>query len=103
VGNFNLAELPALIERLSFFIGVDTGIIYMADALNIPLVDIAGPSDMEDQRPTGKKVVIIQRNLSCVPCSHSFKAPYSCRYGHKECITSITVEEVFTGVSRFMA
>lgn len=103
VGKFTIGELPALIQRLSLFIAVDTGVIYMADALNIPVVDIAGPADMQDQRPTGKKVVIIQKKLSCVPCSHTFKAPYSCRYGHRECITGITVEEVFEGVSRLMA
>ena len=103
VGKFTIGELPALIQKLSLFIGVDTGIIYMADALNIPLVDIAGPADMQDQRPTGKKVVIIQKKLSCVPCSHTFKAPYECRYGHRKCITDITVEEVFEGVSRLMA
>ncbi|MBI3397810.1 MAG: glycosyltransferase family 9 protein [Deltaproteobacteria bacterium] len=103
VGRLSLSELPALIERLSFFVGVDTGVIYMADALNIPLVDIAGPSDMEDQRPTGKKVFIIQKKLSCVPCSHTFKAPYNCRYGHRKCITDITIEEVFEGVSKLLA
>lgn len=101
-GKFSLAELPALIEKLSVFVGVDTGITYMADALNVPIVDIAGLSDMEDQRPTGKKVVIIQKSLPCVPCSHSFHAPYECRYGHRECITDITVEEVFQGVSKLL-
>ncbi len=103
VGKFNLSELPALIQRLSLFVGVDTGITYMADALNIPLVDIAGPSDMEDQRPIGKKILIIQKHLSCVPCSHTFKAPYECRYRHRKCITDITVEEVFEGVPKLMA
>lgn len=103
VGRFTLAELPALIKRLSLFIGVDTGITYMADAMNIPVVDIAGPSDMGDQRPTGEKVVMIQKSLPCVPCSHTFNAPYNCRYGHKECITSITVEEVFKGAAKLMA
>lgn len=103
VGKFTIGELPALIQRLSLFIAVDTGVIYMADALNIPVIGIAGPADMQDQRPTGKKVVIIQKKLSCVPCSHTFKAPYSCRYGHRECITDITVEEVFEGVSRLIS
>lgn len=102
VGEFNLSELPAIIERLSIFIGVDTGITYMADAMSIPTIDIAGPSDMEDARPTGKKVLIIQNKLSCVPCSHAFKAPYSCIYGHRKCITDITVEEVFTCASKLL-
>ncbi|OGQ34293.1 MAG: hypothetical protein A3A85_03925 [Deltaproteobacteria bacterium RIFCSPLOWO2_01_FULL_42_9] len=104
IGKFNLSELPALVQRLSLFIGVDTGITYMADALNVPLVDIAGPSDMEDQRPTGRNVIIIQKkDIACVPCSHTFHAPYACRYGHRECIASITVEEVFESASELLA
>lgn len=95
VGKFSLSVLPALIERLSLLIGVDTGIIYMANALNIPVIDIAGPSDMEDQRPTGEKVIIIQKKLACAPCSHAFKAPYSCDYLNRKCITDIMVMDVF--------
>ncbi|MCX7723684.1 MAG: glycosyltransferase family 9 protein [Thermodesulfovibrio sp.] len=94
-GMLNFKELPGLIEKLSLFIGVDTGIIYMADALNIPLINIAGPSNMEDQRPLGDKVVIIQKKeLKCVPCSHSFKSPYHCKINTRECIEKITVEEI---------
>jgi len=104
VGKFSLQELPALIERLSLFIGVDTGVIYMADALNIPVVDIAGPSDMEDQRPTGKKVTIIQKkDIECVPCSHTFSAPYECRYGHRECIVSVSIDDVFDSAKRLLS
>ncbi len=94
-GKLSLKELPALIERLSLFIGVDTGITYMADALSIPLVNIAGPADMEDQRPTGNKIVIIQRrDLSCVPCSHAFRSPYSCKLNTRGCIESVTVNDI---------
>lgn len=95
-GKLHLRELPALIERLSLLIGVDTGITYMADALSIPLINIAGPSDMKDQRPTGKKVVIIQKaDLPCVPCSHTFETPYYCKINTRECIESVTADEIF--------
>lgn len=98
-GAFNLEELPSLIKRLSIVIGADTGLIYMADALNVPVVDIAGPCNMNDQRPTGKDAVIIQKkDIDCVPCSHTFKTPYECRYGHRECITGISVNEAFEKV-----
>ena len=104
VGKFSLQELPALIERLSLFIGVDTGVIYMVDELNIPVVDIAGTSDMEDQRPTGKRVTIIQKkNIECVPCSHTFSAPYECRYGHRDCIVSVSIDEVFDSAKRLLS
>ena len=91
-----LEELPSVVKRLKLLIGVDTGLIYMADAFGVPVVDIAGPCDMNDQRPTGRFVRIISRNeMECVPCSHAFRAPYECSLGHRRCIEGISVEDVF--------
>jgi len=101
-GVFSLSELPALIEQLSLFIGVDTGITYMADALSVPLIDIAGPSDMSDQRPIGENSLIIQKDISCVPCSHTFRAPYSCERGDRICITSVSVSEIVEAAKRLL-
>ncbi len=102
VGSLNLAELPELIERLSLFIGVDSGITYMADSLDIPLINIAGPADMDDQRPTGDKVIIIQKQLSCVPCSHAYQSPYKCRLGTRMCITDVSVDEIYSAVKKIL-
>ncbi len=93
-GKLSLTEIPALIERLSLFIGVDTGIAYMADALSIPVIDIAGPSNMEDQRPTGRKSIILQKRITCVPCSHVFRSPYYCKINTRECIKMTDVEDI---------
>lgn len=103
-GLFNLKELPALIEKLSLFIGVDTGITYMADALNIPLINIAGPSNMEDQRPLGEKIMIIQeKELKCVPCSHTFKAPYSCKIHNRACIEEVKTKEIVDAAKKLLS
>lgn len=93
-GMFSLGELPALIKRLSLFIGVDSGITYMADALSVPLINIAGPSDIQDQRPRGKRAIILQKEFECVPCSHAFKSPYKCRLNTRKCITSVSIDEI---------
>ena len=83
---------------------MDTGITYMADALSIPLINIAGPSDMKDQRPTGKKAVIIQKtDLSCVPCSHTFKSPYYCKINTRECINSVSVDEIYINAKKLLS
>jgi len=104
VGKLNLKELPALIEKLSLFIGVDTGITYMADALSIPLVNIAGPSDMKDQRPTGKNALIIQKSdLPCVPCSHTFKSPYYCIINTRRCVESVSPEEIYHAAKKLLS
>ncbi|MBI5888732.1 MAG: glycosyltransferase family 9 protein [Deltaproteobacteria bacterium] len=102
-GAFSLEEAPALLKRLSVVIGVDTALIYMADALDVPAVDIAGPCDMNDQRPIGKGSVIIQKkSLPCVPCSHTFRVPYECREGHRSCVADVTVEEVFSAAVKII-
>ena len=102
-GAFSLEEAPALLKRLSVVIGVDTALIYMADALGIPAVDIAGPCDMSDQRPVGRGSVIIRKTgLPCVPCSHTFRVPYECREGHRRCVADVTVDEVFSAVEKII-
>ncbi|MBI5236461.1 MAG: glycosyltransferase family 9 protein [Deltaproteobacteria bacterium] len=94
-GALTLEELPSVIRKLSLVIGVDTGLVYMADALGVPVIDIAGPCDMRDQRPIGHESRIVQRNdLECIPCSHTFKTPYECRFFDARCVTGISVDDV---------
>lgn len=88
-GQFALEEIPALLQRLDVFIGVDSGLTYMADALNIPLVSLAGPCNMKETRPVNAHAVILQEQLPCVPCAHIFKAPYSCHIGTRACIVNV--------------
>lgn len=93
-GKLHLKELPAFIEKLSLFIGVDTGIAYMADALSVPIIHLAGPIDISEQRPIGEDVIIIQNKLPCVPCTYVFKAAYACRTNTRECVKMIKIEEI---------
>ncbi|HEY4706624.1 MAG TPA: glycosyltransferase family 9 protein [Thermodesulfobacteriota bacterium] len=101
-GSFSLLEMPEVIKRLSLVVGVDTGLIYMADALGVALIVIAGPCVM-DQRPTGARSVIVRNTASkCPPCVSIFKTPYECRMEHRECVTGITAEEVMHRVSEML-
>lgn len=93
-GLFDLDELPPLLSRCRLFIGADTGIVYIADAVHVPLVLIPGPADMDDQRPTGAQCVFLKSSLDCVPCSHAFRAPYSCQRKDRACIISVTPEAI---------
>jgi ADP-heptose:LPS heptosyltransferase len=93
-GRLDLTQLPALLRHLSLFIGVDSGITYMADALGIPIVSVAGPCDMIETRPVNPMAHIIQKPLPCYPCAHIYKAPYECRVGTRACVETVTVEEI---------
>lgn len=97
-GLFSLSQLPALLGRLSAYVGVDSGITYMADALAVPLVSIAGPCNMRETGPYQSVHRIIQDPLPCCPCAHIFRAPASCALGTRACIVGIDMIRVEAAV-----
>ncbi len=95
-GAFALDILPALMPRLDGYFGVDSGVTYIADTFDIPTVDLMGPANADDQRPTGAHAVVMRTDLPCAPCSHAFRAPYHCARGDRACITQVGVGHVVT-------
>jgi len=102
-GTFALVEVPALLQRLDVFIGVDSGLTYMADTFGIPLVSLAGPCNMEETRPVSPHAIILQEKLPCVPCAHIFKAPYSCHIGTRACIVNVQANTIADAALRLLA
>ena len=99
-GQVPLARLAALIDRFRLYVGVDSGVTYLADARGVPVVDIMGPADPEDQRPTGERALIIRRDLPCAPCSHAFRAPYACATGTRACILETDTNDVIAAIQK---
>lgn len=90
-GKAGLDALPALLARLDVYVGVDSGITYLADAVGTPVVDVMGPADADDQRPTGTQAIVIRTALPCAPCSHAFLAPYQCAIGTRACVQNADI------------
>jgi len=59
VGTLNIDELKALISLENIFIGVDSGPVYVAEAMNVPTVDIVGPIDQNEQPPIGPRNLVV--------------------------------------------
>lgn len=66
--HLTIDELKAAIARLTLFVSVDTGPIYIAEAFGVPTVDIVGPVDEREQPPQGPyhKVVVPPRHEAAV-------------------------------------
>ncbi len=62
IGSLSVEELKALVGRMSLFVSADTGPIYIAEALNVPTVDIVGPVDEREQPP-----ILPPRHVVVVP------------------------------------
>ncbi len=100
---WNLAELPSLLAGLDCFVGVDSGVTYMADALGVAVVDFMGPANASDQRPIGRRATVIHSDEPCAPCSHAFDAPYRCHLGTRACIGNLQAETIADAVVHLLA
>jgi len=63
-GCFTLAELPALLKKMKLFISLDTGPLYIANAVGTPVIDIGGCLDFREQAPTGPRSRILPKTNS---------------------------------------
>lgn len=101
-GLLNLEELPYLMKRADLFIGGDVGPLYIANALDRPVVDILGPIDMYSQPPIYEKCEVVVKNIYCQPCGFTPKAAHKCREGHRRCIKETTVDDVLRAVEKII-
>ncbi len=97
-----LDVLPSFMERFNLFIAVDTGPIYIAHALGIPLIDIVGPVDWREQPPEDEKSVLVKPPPPIQPSSFVFKKPGT-PAEHERALASVTVEMVMGAVNALMS
>ncbi|MBP8979627.1 MAG: glycosyltransferase family 9 protein [Syntrophobacterales bacterium] len=67
-GRPDILSLYALMKRSRLIVANDGPIAHMASALDIPLVVLFGPVEMERFRPRGERSVAIQHPFPCSPC-----------------------------------
>ena len=92
-GRFDLEEVKALIAKMSLFISVDTGPIFIAEAFEVPTIDIVGPVDENVQPPNGEfhKIVKVERDRAEIYILNASDYNYQ---EAKRQIDEITVEMV---------
>jgi len=101
-GKTTLEELIAIISKLRILIANDGGPLHMAVAEGINTVSIFGPVDdlVYGPYPPDENHLVVKKDLSCRPCYRDFKMPQCDR--EKECLKSISTEEVLTCVRRLV-
>jgi lipopolysaccharide heptosyltransferase II len=98
----NILELAELTNKCSLFISGDTGPMHIAEALNIPLIMLAGSSVREfGFYPQNKNSIALENNnLKCRPCSHIGKS--KCPKGHFKCMKEIKPQSVYEAALRLL-
>ncbi len=90
--------LDALIRRATVFVGADSGPLHIADAAHVPLVGLFGSTLPAVWGPTAspRREVVFHR-VACSPCAH-----VGCTMGEENCLSRISVREVFERVERVL-
>lgn len=91
-GKSSLADTIALLSRADLVVSVNTGIMHIGAALDVPLIALHGPTSPKRWGPLGKKSVIISPRIpGCGYLNLGFEYPPD----PPDCMGAITVEEVF--------
>jgi lipopolysaccharide heptosyltransferase II len=98
-GEFDLAELRALVARAAVYIGGDSGPLHIAGTTRTPIVALLGPTLPERSMPWRDPRFFAEAvdagPLPCRPCHQR-----TCQPGDFRCLTTITAERVIEAAER---
>jgi hypothetical protein len=90
-GKLSILQTAKVLSQLDLFITTDTGLMHMADILNVPTIAMFGPTLVTKNGIRGENSHILQSSLQCVPCQET-SAYHICKLS--ECMRSISIEDV---------
>jgi ADP-heptose:LPS heptosyltransferase len=85
--------LAAVIERAALFLGHDTGMSLLANAVGTPHVVVFGPSDPQTYGPYGANGRAVWRPTEPSPCFYDGAAPLDCPCAH-QCMRNVEPSNV---------
>lgn len=96
-GRTGILETAAAIERSAIFVGNDSGLMHLSEAVGTPVIALFGPTvEQFGYFPSLPGSKVVERALNCRPCSRNGQRP--CPRGSQECLTGITTDWVETAV-----
>jgi len=100
-GEFDLAELRALVDRAALYIGGDSGPLHIAATTRTPIVALFGPTLPERSMPWRDPAIgaraVDAGPLPCRPCHQR-----NCVPGDFRCLTAISPTMVVTAAEQLL-
>jgi heptosyltransferase-2 len=97
-GRARLIETAAHVARCRAFVGNDSGLMHLAEAVGVPVVSLFGPTvEAFGYFPSRPESRTIERRLACRPCSRNGSLP--CPRATRECLDAISAETVAHAVA----
>jgi lipopolysaccharide heptosyltransferase II len=99
-GLTSLTETVAVIQKSSLLLSGDSGVLHLAVGLGVPTVSLFGPGRAKKWAPKGNHHIVINKGLSCSPCT-TFGTTPSCPIDAR-CMRDISVDEVANAVTMLL-
>jgi heptosyltransferase-2 len=96
-GETSVGQAVALLAECDAFAGNDSGAMHVAGALGIATVGIFASTDPHRTGPLGPRTRALYHRIACSPCLER-----TCKFGHYQCLTQVTPEEVESALIELM-
>lgn len=96
-GRLDLRSLVWVLKRARLFVGIDSGPMHLASALDIPTVAIFGPTDPAFVGPQNTRSAVVRKDLPCSPCYLRKDCD------HRRCLSEIGVDHVISACRTVLA
>jgi heptosyltransferase-2 len=98
----DVIDTAAVIARCRAFVGNDSGLMHLAEAVGVPVVGLFGPTvEAFGYYPALPSSRVVERELACRPCSRNGAVP--CPRGTQECMTRIGADAVAGALAATLA
>lgn len=98
-GKTTIRQAARIIKECSAFISNDSGLMHIADMLDVPTIGLFGPTNPAYHGPTREGNVSVYKGVECAPC---YKSECPLDLEKEFCIRSISVDEVLKSVKKIM-
>jgi lipopolysaccharide heptosyltransferase II len=99
-GEFDLAELRALVQRAALYVGGDSGPLHVASTTRVPIVGLFGPTLPERSMPwrsDAPALAVDAGPLACRPCHQRHCVP-----GDFRCLTGVDAAQVIAAAEALL-
>ena len=90
-GKTSISETGKVLSQLDLFVTTDTGCMHIADALDVPLIALFGPTLTHKNAPVGKRSWFLKSEILCAPCQYESRFQTCRKY---LCMSLIKPEDV---------
>jgi ADP-heptose:LPS heptosyltransferase len=105
VGTLTVDQTLALLSLAVLFVGIDSGVMHLAGAVNAPCVGLFGPTDPACFLPKNGRAAGVTADVPCLGCHHDPEGPRHWQNGCSEnirCMSELGADEVLLACNQLL-